>query len=218
MNSDESYKVCPGCQGQKPFGDFYRDNSKAFSLTTYCKKCSDLKRKKYPLKNYGSIYYVHSKDPAKTKFKSLRTNCPKRGIEFKLNLDEFRKWYSNQERNCFYCGRQLSQFKKGDDGLTIDRLENAIGYEITNIVLCCWRCNVIKGYWFTSQEMIEIANKYLRKGERKLNRVLVSTKKLSALTLEVRSSDDQAEPSTNLLVMGLGLRYSQKPRLGRRVA
>jgi len=164
MSDKTIYKVCPQCKQGKNIVEFYKDRTKTLAVTTYCKKCSNARRKNYPLKN--KEYYSNNRKTAKIKFNSIKTNCPRRGVGFNLNREEFYKWYEGQKKNCAYCGRTLSRFKKGDDGLTIDRLDNSIGYELANIVLCCWRCNIIKGYWFTSQEMLEIANKYLRKGEK----------------------------------------------------
>lgn len=159
-------KVCPQCKINKSFCDFYRDKSKKFCLETYCKACSLIRRRKYKTKPYSTNElhkrYIKFRNLAKTKFHSIKTNCPRRGVEFNLNKEEFIEWYDTSKKNCFYCGRQLTQFERGSDSLTIDRVDNAIGYEITNIVLCCRRCNIIKGSWFTSQEMAGIATKYLK--------------------------------------------------------
>lgn len=45
---------------------------------------------------------------------------------------------------------------------SIDRKDNNKGYIMGNITLACKRCNIIKGKWFTEQEMLEIADRYLK--------------------------------------------------------
>jgi hypothetical protein len=37
--------------------------------------------------------------------------------------------------------------------MTLDRINNEIGYEIFNIVKCCWFCNSLKSDFFTPEEM-----------------------------------------------------------------
>jgi len=46
--------------------------------------------------------------------------------------------------------------------LTIDRIDNNFGYKINNIVLACGRCNLIKSNFFSSKEMKEIGQKYVK--------------------------------------------------------
>lgn len=64
--------------------------------------------------------------------------------------------------SCYYCRRQLDTVNTlASDGMTIDRVDNNKGYTEGNMVLCCRRCNIIKGSWFTREQMIEIAETYL---------------------------------------------------------
>ena len=39
---------------------------------------------------------------------------------------------------------------------TNDRMDNSLGYSISNIALSCQRCNNIKGNFFTYDEMVKI--------------------------------------------------------------
>ena len=51
---------------------------------------------------------------------------------------------------CHYCGvlpsnEKKSQFNNGSYYYNgIDRIDPDIGYEVNNIVPCCWRCNATK--------------------------------------------------------------------------
>lgn len=87
-------------------------------------------------------------------------------IVFDMDRDEFVSWWAEQELNCHYCGRSLdvSNGQKKLNGYSIDRKDNGKGYTLDNIVLCCNRCNMAKGSWFTEEQMLEIAHKYFNMG------------------------------------------------------
>ena len=74
------------------------------------------------------------------------------------------RWFSEQNKVCFYCHRKLTkptrQLNWANSGLTIDRLDNEQGYTIDNIVLSCHRCNAMKGDWLTAEQMIDAAKRY----------------------------------------------------------
>ena len=40
--------------------------------------------------------------------------------------------------------------------LTVDCIENNLGYSLDNIVLACGRCNFVKNDFFTHQDMVVI--------------------------------------------------------------
>ncbi len=64
-------------------------------------------------------------------------SAKKRGISFAIPLNIFEKLI-NQE--CIYCGKSAITKRNG-----IDRIDNNKGYEIDNIVSCCFKCNQMKG-------------------------------------------------------------------------
>ena len=103
----------------------------------------------------GEQHYWHSKYLAQ-----------RRGIAFLWSLAEFLAWYKQQIRICYYCKRELTRtpnHKATDE--TFDRLDNSVGYTENNVVLCCRRCNSMKGDWLTAQQTKEIAEKYFGRKE-----------------------------------------------------
>ena len=93
----------------------------------------------------------------------IRTGAKRRNVKFNITNNEFAEWYINQDKKCFYCNRTFDEIKSEDDNLnnkinrlTVDRVDNNIGYLISNIVLACYRCNLIKGNYFTKNEMLKI--------------------------------------------------------------
>jgi hypothetical protein len=81
-------------------------------------------------------------------FGRYRREALSRGLSFSLTVEKFREITS---KNCFYCGVEPLQghyYQKFMNGSYvyngIDRLDNNIGYEESNIVTCCWSCNQMK--------------------------------------------------------------------------
>jgi len=161
-------KVCPSCKLSKNLSEYHIDKSTKLGVKTYCKVCSNLRRRKDKERSLEIYHQKYSGTPLQ-KYRSIVSNAPRRKISINITSGDFCNWYSKQEKKCSYCERILIQGKRGNDGLTVDRIDNNIGYELGNILLCCWRCNVIKGWWFSHNEMIEIANKYLKGKERLKN-------------------------------------------------
>ncbi len=68
-------------------------------------------------------------------------------LPFDLNIDQFRQLV---KQNCFYCGAVPSNVARnahcnGHFVYTgIDRVNNTLGYTLSNVVPCCKACNVAK--------------------------------------------------------------------------
>ena len=109
------------------------------------------------------LYMATYNGSPRGKLTKLRLRAKRGNIPFDIELADYLGWLKQQTDKCHYCGNKLNtnQGHKMLDGDSIDRKDNKKGYFIGNIVLCCNRCNMIKGSWFTEQEMLEIASKYL---------------------------------------------------------
>ena len=88
---------------------------------------------------------------------------------FGLDRKEFEAWYESQPKMCVYCDLPENlipflneRYNSVSRRLTIDCKDNDVGYRIDNIVLACHKCNFIKSNLFTHDEMVEIADKYLK--------------------------------------------------------
>jgi hypothetical protein len=55
--------------------------------------------------------------------------------------------------------------------MTIDRADNVRGYDLGNIVKCCWICNSLKRDFFAPQEMQIIGRSVLNTSEQALANV-----------------------------------------------
>ena len=75
---------------------------------------------------------LYNKTP-KGRYNRYKTAAKKRGLDFKITLDEF---ISLINESCIYCGSKES--------IGVDRVDNQIGYLIENCSPCCTMCNMMK--------------------------------------------------------------------------
>jgi hypothetical protein len=163
-------KICSKCGQEKKEEDFSIDTTKIDNLYSSCKLC----RIKYYSKNRKRMINLHRQYEQSIKGKKtlkhyretpqgyysiLKYNAKLRKINFDLTKEEYINWYNKQERRCIYCNITEDELKKKQNHykrLTIDRKDNNKGYELDNIVLCCYRCNTIKGNSISYEKMIKI--------------------------------------------------------------
>src|SRR5208337_432111 len=72
---------------------------------------------------------------------SYRTNASRRGLKFNLPEDCLRQLFGG---NCFFCGAIPNMERARFVYNGIDRLDNSIGYVLSNCVSCCKICNHMK--------------------------------------------------------------------------
>jgi len=156
--------TCNKCGQTKPSGEFHKARKNIGVHKWLCKECSA---------RYSSGYYTkHQKEKNRqvkvhdktdiARYGRLKSNAKKRGTEFNLDKLDFLIWFQGSEKTCHYCGVALNTNGHREEQISVDRMDNSQGYVIENMVLCCQQCNTIKGNIFTENEMIEIADKYLK--------------------------------------------------------
>lgn len=113
----------------------------------WCDSCSSQYYKKRP-----RVVYPHTKDrlarqrmadPLTLLFQWARHRAKKRGIEFRLSRGDV-----VVPTHCPCCGVALSFLARGvaqPDTMTLDRLDNLLGYIPGNVAVICWGCNARKG-------------------------------------------------------------------------
>lgn len=143
------------------------------------KKASLLSGKSSGCRSCGKRYHRTDEQLKETAFKSIvldyKDSATIRGLCFDLTNEEIKALIFC---NCFYCGSGLSNSKKNKhieikyNG--IDRVDNSIGYQVSNCVSCCKMCNIMKSTHDGSLFMEHIA-KILKNNSLKAE---LSTKKL----------------------------------------
>lgn len=110
-------------------------------------------------KKYEQEYYQKNKDkyakrrtewrknnPVRSKFLYAKADAKRRGLAFEVSNDFL---HSLWIKGCTYCGKDLLSEK----GVSVDRLDNNLGYTEFNVVPCCGTCNSIKSDILTYDEM-----------------------------------------------------------------
>lgn len=110
----------------------------------YCRRHSHANLDKPFLSSYN-----HFKDGV------LRTNKKRnRHIEFAISYEEF--LFFTQIGMCHYCGGSDIVWNEfvgnGRHRYNLDRKDNARGYTLDNVVVCCKDCNLMKRDWLSYEE------------------------------------------------------------------
>lgn len=96
----------------------------------------------------------------------LKNRSREKGLPFDISVDSFNEWLHNQARECHYCGAKEEQLIHWKDikkrKLTIDRKDNSRGYDLDNMCLACFRCNSLKGDFFTCEQWKSICQKFIK--------------------------------------------------------
>jgi hypothetical protein len=121
----------------------------------------------------------------------LRQGALARGLTFTLTPQLLENWWRETPDKCAYCGMATTEFIRlrdyvcaysGPDyeiakfnrcfrsskhaaihWLTLDRMDNARGYELDNLAKACWFCNSIKGSLLSHADMLLIAGSVIER-------------------------------------------------------
>jgi len=178
-------KRCPRCGETKPLTRFGKNRQTKSNLNSWCKECCRKEAERYrhtPVGIYNQIksrqiYYNKHNHPAAKPFEIIKA--------------EFVEWYISEPKICAYCDIPEADFiflkqRYGSrtDRLTVDCIDNSVGYKTGNLVLACERCNFLKSNLLSFDEMREFAQKYikpkwqaLKNGESSESIYLVHTKR-----------------------------------------
>lgn len=112
-------------------------------------------------REYGTL--MRKKHPDTRSFISIKGGAKKRGIPLQISREDFCVWYNTQPKVCHYCliPEQLSQ-DRDRRRLTVDRMNNQLGYQLGNLVLACLKCNILKSDMFTYEEWMDHSTSMLR--------------------------------------------------------
>jgi len=153
---------CPRCGETKPLTEFGKSKQTKSGKNSWCLVCCREVAKAYRSTPVG----VYNQIKGRQTFYKKHGHWRHKPIN--LTKEDFMSWWKSQEPQCFYCKiheDELSLVKDTQNTkatrLTVDCIENRLGYSLDNIVLACGRCNFIKSDFFTHEEMIEIGKNYV---------------------------------------------------------
>lgn len=103
-------------------------------------------RKRRSTSKYKEYIKMYASTPKKRYWRASR-DAEKHGKTFTLTLEEYTKII---EQSCVYCKYTLGT--KVIQGSGLDRIDNKIGYELSNVQSCCMFCNYLRGDRLTVEE------------------------------------------------------------------
>lgn len=115
-----------------------------------CKKHYDQARKSTEagLAKHRSSMRMH-RETVKSRFYYGRRQAEEKGRCWEITEQDYKVLVSLP---CFYCGGSLPK-----RGCGLDRVDNAEGYKLGNVVPCCTNCNMTRANRFTAEEMRIVA-------------------------------------------------------------
>jgi len=151
-------KQCTRCGVTKSYDEFSQSNAtKKDGYNSWCKQCCRDVSKKHSETASG----VYSGIKGRMKYYKTKP--------VSISREDFIEWYESLPRKCAYCGINEEDVVKLDDPynslnerLTIDCIDNYLGYINGNMVLACRRCNNMKSDLLTFEQMRYIGQSFLK--------------------------------------------------------
>ena len=170
-------KHCTKCGELKSLDEFSKHRHSPDGHAYQCKECNKVRSKAFRASPSG----VYTSIKGRTTFYKKNYNIRYKPVN--ISRDEFIEWYVAQLKDCVYCeipedklrllsGPHYNRVHR----LTVDCIDNKVGYSNGNMVLACNRCNLIKSNVFTFEEMRRIGIEFLKpKWEDELNQTAKET-------------------------------------------
>ena len=149
---DVVQKQCRYCHEIKPNNEFVKSKSGKHGTLNKCKACKrqewhdlDDEYKKNKHKQYAQdiqqsvdlrLKYVHN---------VARTRAKKKGYTFNISASDLINLWDKQKGICAISKRNLSLETHSKDIVSLDRIDNSIGYQADNIQLVSSTVNIMKG-------------------------------------------------------------------------
>lgn len=114
-------------------------------------------------RNARKYYHKHKEKHKLTieyKFNQLKKTSKQRGIQLSITKEDYSK-FIDQNPKCYYCDNMFSCLKI--NGYQLDRIDNAKGYHLDNVLRCCWTCNEMRRNHYSVEEFKHIVDYLLNK-------------------------------------------------------
>lgn len=160
------YKVCGECYKRKRITEFRIDKRHFKGFRSNCKKCEQAYTKQWRLNNPDKRKNQNKKYNRSIKARfNLMTFRNKRFSQIgQMSLSDYEKILHNSK--CIYCNAKMPS-----TGVGLDRIDNKIGYIVSNVVTCCGRCNVFRGAGISFEDMLKL-KPLLRKLQNKISKFI----------------------------------------------
>ena len=175
----DGIRKCSVCKNTLPLSEFTRNRSMKDGIDYKCRPCGKKLWAKYREKNAEKLALSQkmyrelnpekrkevkrrSVQKPKSRFLAAIATARRRGLCWEISREFFDVHLNSV---CTYCGGSLPKTGHG-----FDRINNAVGYIESNIVACCFRCNLIRGTNLSYEEMKALGPAL---GQTRLNRLAI---------------------------------------------
>ena len=132
-------KLCHQCKVEKPIELYYKSSNTKDGLHSWCKECCNAGNKRSIAKKYSTF-----EGRISTFLYSCKTSAIKRKQEFNLIADDLIAMWEEQGGICCYSGLPMKLEPNTLFSVSIERVDNNIGYVPDNTVLVCKGVNSMK--------------------------------------------------------------------------
>lgn len=144
-------KVCSKCKVKQPINNFHIRKRNKDGRTSWCKSCTSKDKQRYLI--------VH---PHRTWAQQTLAGHRYNGYKINISIDKLTE-LAKQTKNCKMCNKELCWTVKGrkhahHDSPSLDRVDNEVIIDESNIQIICHQCNTTKGYR-TLDEFIDYCRK-----------------------------------------------------------
>lgn len=139
FHPEDSTKICAKCGNRLPVVGFFKHNQTADGFHSWCKSCCKVGNLRSRNKRYATF---DGRIP--TFLTSCRQSAKKRGHEFSLTANDLRKAWQGQHGFCAYTGIEMTTQANLPHSVSVERIDNAIGYTAENTILVCKAVNAMK--------------------------------------------------------------------------
>jgi len=150
-------KVCLKCKQEKPLSEFGKNNQSKDGKTYWCLQC----KREYNAWYRGTPNGIYNQ--------TVQNQRHYKHKEVEISRKDFVEWYNKEAKICAYCDISEEDiwimnenFSGRADRLTVDCMDNKLGYVKENLVLACGVCNLLKNDFFSYEEFRDIGQRYVK--------------------------------------------------------
>lgn len=161
LADDLKQRTCTECSETLPVSEFYQTTLKATGRVQYhaaCRGCYKLRMRKYDAafksRNNGVSRSVSARSKNLRSYAThiihmAKTRAKKKGLDFAIDVDWLLASLDSQNWLCAISGKSMVMSagtgKRLFNGVSIDRIDNGLGYTPENCWLVCYSINAFKG-------------------------------------------------------------------------
>lgn len=144
MSNMRTTKVCSKCGIEKTSDQFCARPERPIGIYSCCKLCkAQYRARRYRERRSSdpvALWAVNARNWAKDRSKRV-------AVPFSLEHQNILEALKLSKSRCTYCGNELNfrgTTRTRRTSPTLDRILPELGYIPKNVVVCCYRCNMIK--------------------------------------------------------------------------